>query len=178
MSVREGNGNPIQYSCLENPVDSGAWWAAVYGVAQSRTRLKWLSMQACIGEGNGNPLQCSCLENPRDRGAWWAAVYGVAQSRPWLKRLSSSSSSGDQCKWQKTCMHDSPLSSFHLLYHLLYQKATLLSSHKHWRKGNLLKQFYIDLHWVTIVIIWDILRFIMNLELSKQKLSTSVCIYM
>ena len=33
----EGNGNPLQYSCLENPVDSGAWWAAVYGVAQSQT---------------------------------------------------------------------------------------------------------------------------------------------
>ena len=39
----EGNGNPLQYSCLENSVDRGAWWAAVYGVAQSRTRLKWLS---------------------------------------------------------------------------------------------------------------------------------------
>ena len=35
-----GNGNPLQYSCLENPRDGGAWWAAVYGVAQSRTRLK------------------------------------------------------------------------------------------------------------------------------------------
>ena len=39
----EGNGNPLQYSCLENPRDRGAWWAAVYGVAQSRTRLKRLS---------------------------------------------------------------------------------------------------------------------------------------
>ena len=39
----EGNGNPLQGSCLENPRDRGAWWAAVYGVAQSRTRLKWLS---------------------------------------------------------------------------------------------------------------------------------------
>ena len=39
----EGNGTPLQYSCLENPMDGGAWWAAVYGVAQSRTRLKRLS---------------------------------------------------------------------------------------------------------------------------------------
>ena len=39
----EGNGNPLQCSCLENPRTRGAWWAAVYGVAQSRTRLKWLS---------------------------------------------------------------------------------------------------------------------------------------
>ena len=41
--IGEGNGNPLQCSCLENPRDGGAWWSAVYGVAQSRTRLKWLS---------------------------------------------------------------------------------------------------------------------------------------
>ena len=41
--IGEENGNPLQCSCLENPRDGGAWWAAVYGVAQSRTRLKWLS---------------------------------------------------------------------------------------------------------------------------------------
>ena len=46
MSVGEGNGNPLQYSCLENPVDRGAWWAAAHGVAQSQTRLKRLSMHA------------------------------------------------------------------------------------------------------------------------------------
>ena len=39
----EGNGTPLQYSYLENPMDRGAWWAAIYGVAQSRTRLKRLS---------------------------------------------------------------------------------------------------------------------------------------
>ena len=39
----EGNGNPLQHSCLENPRDRGAWWAAIYRVAQSRTQLKWLS---------------------------------------------------------------------------------------------------------------------------------------
>ena len=39
----EGNGKPLQYSCLENPMDGGAWWAAVHGVARSRTRLKRLS---------------------------------------------------------------------------------------------------------------------------------------
>ena len=41
--IGEGNGNPLQCSCLENPRDRGAWWAAVYGVAQSRARLKRLS---------------------------------------------------------------------------------------------------------------------------------------
>ena len=43
MHNGEGNGDPLQYSCLENPRDRGAWWAAVYGVAQRWTQLKWLS---------------------------------------------------------------------------------------------------------------------------------------
>ena len=43
MGDREGNGNPLQCSCLENPRDGGAWWAAVYGVAQSQPPLKRLS---------------------------------------------------------------------------------------------------------------------------------------
>ena len=41
--IGEGNGNPLQCSCLENPMDGGAWWAAVSGVTQSQTWLKWLS---------------------------------------------------------------------------------------------------------------------------------------
>ena len=88
----EGNGSPPQCSCLESPVDGGAWWAAVHGAAQSGTWLTRLSMHACIGEGNGSPLQCSCLDNTVDGGVWWAAVHGVAQSRTRLKQLSSSSS--------------------------------------------------------------------------------------
>ena len=43
-----GHGNLLQYSCLENPVDRGTWWAAVRRVAQSQTQLKQLSMYACI----------------------------------------------------------------------------------------------------------------------------------
>ena len=97
-SVGEGDGTPLQYSCLENPMDGGAWWAAGHGVAKSQARLSDFTFSfhfslSCIGEGNGNPLQCSCLESPRDRGAWWAAFYGVAQNQTQLKRLSSSSSS-------------------------------------------------------------------------------------
>ena len=73
--IGEGNGNPLQCSCLENPRDGGAWRAAVYGVAQSRTWLKWLSSSSSwnlnagdsfnpwvvkipVG-GNGYPLQYS-----------------------------------------------------------------------------------------------------------------------
>ena len=43
LGAGEGNGTPLQYSCLENPMDGGAWWAAVHGVTKSRTRLKQLS---------------------------------------------------------------------------------------------------------------------------------------
>ena len=46
--IGEGNGNPLQCSCLENPRDGRAWWAAIYGVAQSRTRLKQLSSSSRI----------------------------------------------------------------------------------------------------------------------------------
>ena len=94
--IGEGHGNPLQYSCLENPRDGGAWWVAVYGVAQSRTRLKRLSSSSSrglkrsilnSGEGNGTPLQYSCLENPMDRGAWKAADHGVARSRTRLSNF-------------------------------------------------------------------------------------------
>ena len=84
MFFGEGNGNPLQCSCLENPRDGGAWWAAVYGVTQSWTQLKRLSSSSSSslisGEGNGTPLQYSCLENPMDGGAWWAADHGVNKS--------------------------------------------------------------------------------------------------
>ena len=57
----EVNGNPLQYSCLENPRDGGAWWAAVYGVAQSRTRLKRLSSTSPLNKVRvrGMAPQCS-----------------------------------------------------------------------------------------------------------------------
>ena len=49
--IGEGNGSPLQCSCLENPRDGGAWWAAVYGVAQSWTRLKQLSSSSNASHG-------------------------------------------------------------------------------------------------------------------------------
>ena len=50
----EGNGNPLQCSCLENPRDGGAWRAAISGIAQSRTRLKWLSSSSSMNFLKGN----------------------------------------------------------------------------------------------------------------------------
>ena len=54
---REGSGNPLQCSCLENPRDGGAWWAAAYGVAQGRTRLKRLRSSS----SSIFPLQVQCF---------------------------------------------------------------------------------------------------------------------
>ena len=98
------NAHDEIYSCLENPTDRGAWWAAVHGVAKESDTAELLHFHfslSCTGEGNGNPLQCSRLENSRDGGAWWAAVYGVAQSWTRLSWLSSSSSSSSIMKLQE-----------------------------------------------------------------------------
>ena len=101
----EGNGNPLQYSCLENPTGGGAWWATVHGATKSQRRLsdftstllinglpRWLSGKGSAhqagdvglipgsgrspGEGDGNLLQYSCLGNPMDRG-------GLVGYSPW-----------------------------------------------------------------------------------------------
>ena len=63
--IGEGNGNPLQCSCLENPREGGAWWAAVSGVVQSRTRLKWLSSSS----------------SPKP--SFWTPVSGVSKSEFW-----------------------------------------------------------------------------------------------
>ena len=64
--IGEGNGNPLQYSCLENPMD-GAWWAAIYGVAQSRTRLKGLSSNSSIASCNIDQVE-TCAVYPTSLG--------------------------------------------------------------------------------------------------------------
>ena len=90
----EGNGTPLQYSCLENPMDGGAWWAAVHGVAKSRTRLSDFTF----------PFHFHALEKamaPHSSVLAWR-IPGMgkpgglqsmgSQSQTRLKRLSSSSS--------------------------------------------------------------------------------------
>ena len=78
---------PHSNSCLENPMDGGAWEAAVRGVAKSRTRLSDFTFTFHFHalEKEMVTHSCSCLENPRDGGAWWAAVYGITQSQTRLK---------------------------------------------------------------------------------------------
>ena len=80
-SPGEGNGNPLQYSCLENPMDGGAWWATVHGVTKSQTRLSDFTFTFCLQYRRLglNPWvgkiswrrkwQYSCLEKFMDRGA-------------------------------------------------------------------------------------------------------------
>ena len=62
--IGEGNGNPVQCSCLENPRDGGAWWAAVCGVTQSRTQLKWLSSRSSSIKYKNDFSNCSKLFFP------------------------------------------------------------------------------------------------------------------
>ena len=78
----EGNGTPLQYSCLENPMTEEPGRLQAMDMTE---QLHFHFLLSCIGEGNGNPLQCSYLVNPTDGGAWWADVYGVAQSWTRLK---------------------------------------------------------------------------------------------
>ena len=66
--VGEGNGNPLQCSCLENPRDRGAWWTAVYGVAQNRTQLKRLSTSSCSRKGYHKVCQISTREELKITG--------------------------------------------------------------------------------------------------------------
>ena len=62
--IGEGIGNPLQFSCLENPTDGEAWWAAIYGVSQSQTRLKRLSSSS-----KGNFL--NCFDVSKQNGDIW-----------------------------------------------------------------------------------------------------------
>ena len=84
--IGEGNGNPLQCSCLENPRDGEAWWAAVYGVAQSRTRLKWLSNS-----------------NPKDYSQPGSSVRGILQTRI-LEKVAISFSRGSSRTRDWTCV--------------------------------------------------------------------------
>ena len=92
----EGNGNPPQFSCLESPRDGGAWWAAVYGVAQSRTWLKRLSSSSSsfIALLFGCPVVFDCFATP-----WTvcsspgSSVHGISQARI-LEKLAISYSRG------------------------------------------------------------------------------------
>ena len=88
---REGNGNPLQYSCLANPTDRGAWWAAVHGVARSWTRLSDFTFTLhfhALEKEMATHSSVLAWRIPGTREPGWAAIYGVAQSQTRLKQLS------------------------------------------------------------------------------------------
>ena len=64
--IGEGNGNPLQCSCLENPRDGGAWWAAVSGVTQSRTRLKQLGSSS----SSSTPIRMAFIKKTTNNNGW------------------------------------------------------------------------------------------------------------
>ena len=69
MSNGEGNGTPLQYSCLENPMHGRAWWAAIHGVAMGWARLSDFTFTFQFHALEKEmAIQCSCLDNPRDGG--------------------------------------------------------------------------------------------------------------
>ena len=81
--IGEGNGNPLQCSCLENPRDGGAWRAAVYGVAQSRTRLKRLSSSSSRSKGSAWPeMQCIQSANSQDPSHLWTLYLLLCSFSP------------------------------------------------------------------------------------------------
>ena len=76
--IGEGNGNPLQCSCLENSRDEGAWWASIYGVAQSQTRLKRLSSRS---SSSGKKPNCWCRRCKRCLFDSW--VGKIPCRKPW-----------------------------------------------------------------------------------------------
>ena len=87
LCLGEGNGNPLQCSCLENPRDEGAWWAAIYGVAQSQTRLKLLSSgsssMSLVGLPrwlNDKDSACQCRSHRRCEFNFWVRKI------PWSRK--------------------------------------------------------------------------------------------
>ena len=89
----EGNGTPLQYSCLENPMDGGPWWATVHGVAKSRTRLSGFTFTfhfSALEKEMATHSSVLAWRIPGTGEPGGLLYIGVAQSRTRLKRLSSS----------------------------------------------------------------------------------------
>ena len=125
----EGNGNPLQYSCLENPMDGGAWWAAVHGVTKSWTRLSDFTSTFPFHALEKEAVTHSSVLAWRIPGTgkpWWAAGYGVAQSRTQLKWLSSSTATVSKNQiihhWTAITISMCLLiaANFRFLFHLLH----------------------------------------------------------
>ena len=88
--IGEGNGNLLQCSCLENPRDGAAWWAAVYGVAQSRTRLKWLSSSSSsrkYGKEFPENLVTATCSNATERDVFGSILVLLGGWKWWARSI-------------------------------------------------------------------------------------------
>ena len=117
----EGNGTPLQYFCLENPMDGGAWWAAVHGVAKSWIWLSDFTFTLCfhaLEKEMATRSSVLALRIPGTVKPGWAGVYGVSQSWTRLKRLSNSSSILSQHLWEDKAMSADLLSHQVIIFDL------------------------------------------------------------
>ena len=117
--IGEGNGNPLQCSCLENPRDGGAWWAAVHGVAQGLTWLKWLSSSSSSPHKNGGCFISAIITATRTISIFVCRQHRLPQLiSVGYGKTSTSSHKGliewnTQVRWflvslQKQKVHDAP----------------------------------------------------------------------
>ena len=104
--IGEGNGNPLWCPCLENPRDGGAWWAAVYGVAQSRTWLKWLSSSSSSIVYCEVTQSCPTLFDPVGCSLPGFSVHRILQARilEWVTISFSRGSSWPRDRTQVSCI--------------------------------------------------------------------------
>ena len=128
--IGEGNGNPLQCSCLENPRDGGAWWAAIYGVAQSRTQLNRLSSSS----SQSIVTSASALVLPMNIQSWFP--LGLTGWSPCCPRDSQESSPVPQFEGIDS-----------LMLSLLYGSAHTLV-HDYWKNHSF---HYTDLCWQSDV---------------------------
>ena len=103
----EGNGNPLQCSCLENPRDGGAWWAAVFGVAQSRARLKRLSSSS-NSSSSSNLSKLVCPRTLRDgtkgtHKTCFLNMRNIFSYTDGVQRMRSAHHTMDECDTQLLC---------------------------------------------------------------------------
>ena len=117
-----GNGNPLQYSCLENSMDRGAWWATVHGVAKSRTQLSDFTLNLntldfecfnCFGFKHtssfyllfSHSVMFDFFIAPRDCRLPGSSVHGISQARI-LEQIAISFSRGSSCPRDPTCVSE------------------------------------------------------------------------
>ena len=146
----EGNGTPLQYSCLENPMDGGAWWAAVHGVAKSRTRLSDLSFTFpfhALEKVKGLGSACMHAGPPHSH------TYGAQVLSDSRAKAPGNLSRRLQIKGKHTFGYDTA-NSLTTTYSLNYNSVScckLFRAHKHHNKTSLQPQIHTEnLHIIPV----------------------------